>query len=312
MAILPPDPVYCFREDMGHIHSLSFCVRSSNFVSHILAGTEKGTVYFWDLETNRLQHKQEMGKSIQALHSFDFKIVTQEKEGCLKLWSVRKSSYEPEKTLTCGAGFGKSILVEEALVVPQENGRVDVVDVKTFETIRSLAPDRENLGKIMALEEVTIGSSCCIMAGYETGDVVLWDMNTFRPCGHLKLQDQLTSITYDPVSRRAVAGGASKNLQLFTVDSSYEMAVKLEISITNEGCNVVKLRPDQKILVAGCWDGKVRLFSWKTLRLLAVLAEHKESITDVKFSPHPVNYWKSNIMASSSSDGLIALWNIYN
>ncbi|CAH1107594.1 unnamed protein product [Psylliodes chrysocephalus] len=312
MAILPPDPVFCFREDMGHVHCLSFCVRSSNFVSHILAGTEKGTVYFCDLETNRMQHKQEMGESIQSLHSFDFKIITQEKEGILKLWSVKKSSYQVDRTHKCAPGFGRSILVEEALFVPQENSCVDVIDLDNFEKIKKLSPERENLGSVMALEQVIIGNTTCIMAGYETGDVILWDMNTFQPCGHIKLQDQLTSLTFDSLTKTGVAGGASNFLQLFTINTSYEFAVKLELSITNKGCSIVKLRPDRKILVAGCWDSKIRLFSWKSLRILAVLAEHKESITDVKFSPLPVNYWKSNIMAASSSDGVISLWNVYN
>uniref|UniRef100_A0A6P7F9J6 Guanine nucleotide-binding protein subunit beta-like protein 1 isoform X1 n=2 Tax=Diabrotica virgifera virgifera TaxID=50390 RepID=A0A6P7F9J6_DIAVI len=312
MAVLPPDPVFCYKEDMGQIHSLNFCVRGENFVSHLLAGTEKGGVYFWDLETNRLHHKQAMGKSIQAIHTFDYKVLTQEKEGSVKLWSVRKSSYEVEKETTCGIGFCKSILINEALIVPQENSCVDVLQVTDLTKIKQLNPGRENLGQVMALQKVTIGNSCCVMAAYETGDVVLWDLNTFQPCGHIKLQEHLTSLTFDPYTKRAVCGAASNMLQVFTIDSSYQMALKAEVSITNEGCNIVKLRPDGKVLVSGGWDGRLRVFSWRTLRILAVLAEHKNTIMDIQYSPHPVNYWKSNIMAACGGDGVISLWNLYN
>lgn len=52
MAILPPDPIFCFKGDMGHIHSLCFPVKNDNYCSQILSATEKGIVYFWDLEVS--------------------------------------------------------------------------------------------------------------------------------------------------------------------------------------------------------------------------------------------------------------------
>lgn len=285
MSILPPDPVYSFKKDMGHIHCLNFCVRGENFVSQLLAGTEKGTVYFWDLESNRLQLKQEMGKSIQSLHSFDYKIITQEKEGSVKLWSVKKSSYQIESQATCGLSFCKSILINEKLLVPQEQGCVDILNMNDLTKINQLNPERENLGSIMALQEVNLGSNSCVMAGYETGDVVLWDLNTFQPCGHIQLQDRLTSLTFDPASKRAVGGSASDILEVFTINNAYEMALIGECSITNQGCNIVKVRSDSKIVVSGGWDRRIRIFSCKTFRVLAVMSDHDGPITDIQFSP---------------------------
>ncbi|KAG5900308.1 hypothetical protein JTB14_000834 [Gonioctena quinquepunctata] len=169
MSLLPPDPVFCFKEDMGYIHSLSFWVRSKEFVSHILAATEKGTVYFWDLETNRLQHKQEMGKSIQTIHSVDFNIITQEKSGSINLWSVEGSSYEVIKNTECSSGYCKSIIVNQFLIVSKENGSVEILDVNSLAKINELEPDREALGHVMALEKVILDNKFFVMAGYETG-----------------------------------------------------------------------------------------------------------------------------------------------
>ncbi|XP_057667421.1 guanine nucleotide-binding protein subunit beta-like protein 1 [Diorhabda carinulata] len=312
MSILPPDPVYSFRKDMGHIHCLNFCVRGEKFVSQLLAGTEKGTVYFWDLESNRLQLKQDMGKSIQSIHSFDYKIITQEKEGQVKLWSVKKSSYQVESQATCVMSFCKSILINKTLLVPQEEGCVDILNINDLTKVNQLNPGRENLGSIMALQEVNLGSNYCVMAGYETGDVVLWDLNTFQPCGHIQLHDQLTSLTFDPISKRAVSGSSSDTLEVFTINNAYEMAIIGECSITNKGCNVVKVRSDSKIVVSGGWDRRIRIFSCKTFRVLTVLNDHEGPITDIQFSPFPVNYWESNIMAVSGTDGLITLWDLYN
>lgn len=48
MAILPPDPAYLLRGDMGPVHSLLF--RVSPYVEHIYAGTESGIIHIWDLK----------------------------------------------------------------------------------------------------------------------------------------------------------------------------------------------------------------------------------------------------------------------
>ncbi|KAJ8917295.1 hypothetical protein NQ315_002313 [Exocentrus adspersus] len=313
MAILPPDPVFCFKGDMGHIHSLCFPAKFDNYCSQILAATEKGTVYFWDLETNRLQYKQQMGESIQAVHHFDDNIITQEKSGLVKLWSTKKSAYNIVHTYQAGGGFCKSIVLNSSLIVPQQGGVIDVLDINTLSKARQLVPDKDDLGMLMCLTEVEIAGNPYLLGGYETGDVILWDLNAGKASGHIKLQEQLTSITFDPVMNRAVCSAASSNvLQLFCIDKSLNMTLKAELSITNEGCNVVKMRPDRRLFVSGGLDGRLRVFSCKTLRILVVLAQHKGPVTDVQFSPGVINYWNSKIMAASGADGSITLWNIYN
>lgn len=47
MAILPPDPVYMMRGDMGPVHKLFF--RISPYIEHLYVGAESGLVHIWDL-----------------------------------------------------------------------------------------------------------------------------------------------------------------------------------------------------------------------------------------------------------------------
>lgn len=254
-----------------------------------------------------------MGESIQAIHSFRNDIITQDKSGLVKLWTIENNSnYELSRTYTCSGGYCRSILLDENLIVPQENSTIDVIDMKTMSRISSLVPHKQKVGNAMCLQKVELGGKIYILAGYETGDIILWNYDTSRPCGHLKLREYITSLTFDPISGRGICGNASNTLQIFTIDPSFNITLKCEISITNEGCNIVKLRPDRKIFVSGGWDGSLRLFSWKSLRLLAVLNEHRGSVTDVQFSPQNVQFWNANIMAASGSDGVISLWNLYN
>lgn len=313
MAVLPPDPVFCFKSDMGHIHSICYSIKSDNYISHILAATEKGTVYFWDLETNRLQYKQEMGESIQAIHCFEDVIITQEKCGIVKMWASVTGAYEITETYECAGGFCKSIVIKDTLVVHQENGTLDILDIRTFKMKKHLVPEKECIGNIMALEKTIVKGNIYLIGGYEAGDVVLWSFDTGELISCAKFQEQITSISFDSFTCRGVCGGASNILQIFNInEKSFEIKMKCEITLTNEGCNVVKFRHDGKLLVSGGWDGRVRLYSCKTLRALAVLTQHKNSITDVQFSPNIIKYWNSRIMAVSGSDGTISLWNLYN
>lgn len=48
MAILPPDPVYILRGDMGPVHSLLFKI--SPYAEHLYTGAETGIIHIWDLQ----------------------------------------------------------------------------------------------------------------------------------------------------------------------------------------------------------------------------------------------------------------------
>lgn len=49
MAVLPPDPVFCLKSDMGHVHSLCFDESDGDCTGLLYASTELGYVYLWDL-----------------------------------------------------------------------------------------------------------------------------------------------------------------------------------------------------------------------------------------------------------------------
>lgn len=86
-----------------------------------------------------------------------------------------------------------------------------------------------------------------------------------------------------------------------------------DMSVKNPGINCIRIRPDLKILSTGGLDGRIRMFSWKSLRPLAVLTEHKTgAIMDISYSTDKVTIWKSPIMAVAGMDSVISLWDLYN
>lgn len=118
---------------------------------------------------------------------------------------------------------------------------------------------------------------------------------------------------YDLVTNRGIIGSLCGMIELFSLNTkSATMKKKADLPIKNPGINCVKIRKDLKVFVSGGIDGRIRVFSWKSLRPLAVLSEHKGNLMDIAFSDGVVSFWKSNIMAAGGIDGKITLWDIYN
>lgn len=312
MALLPPDPLFCLKSNMGHVHNICF-ISNETTTTHLLAATEEGFVYLWDLKTNRVKSKQKLGTAIQTIHYFDSHLITQEKSGLVQLWDINhEANYIAVKKYECSGGYCRSIIVNNILILPHTDSALVGIDKKTLQKNFTFIPEQTKLGYVMCLEAVRIANNEHVLAGYETGDVVLWDFVTKTQRSNTRLKEYITSITFDSVIGRGVCGNSSNTLQFFTIDKNYAIKLKCEVSVTNDGCNIVQLRSDRRLLACGGWDGRIRLFSWKSLRILVVLNQHHKAITDVKFSPSIVPDWNSRVMAVTSGDGSISLWSLYN
>lgn len=91
------------------------------------------------------------------------------------------------------------------------------------------------------------------------------------------------------------------------------MHSKNKITLTNPGISVITIRPDTKIMATGGWDSRIRIYSWKTLKPLAVLCQHKDTVQDIIYSAERIKAYNNKlIMATAAKDGYIALWDIYN
>ena len=78
----------------------------------------------------------------------------------------------------------------------------------------------------------------------------------------------------------------------------------LKAVLPRPGAGDVCLRPDGKVVGCGCWDGRVRLYSFRKHELLASLKYHRGQVTCVQFSPG------SRLLASASRDSSVAVWRV--
>ncbi|XP_053659015.1 guanine nucleotide-binding protein subunit beta-like protein 1 [Anopheles marshallii] len=322
MALLPPDPVFCLRSpDNCSYYSLCF-----HTPEHLYAGTNKGTVQLWELQTNRTSYQLNVGSSpiLNLAHSTDA-LITQEKDGSVKLWTLADAEYllrheiSSEHVGYCRLAYDAQ---SSTVIIPRDRAAISVLCAKTFSETMRLSPtaDDEKLlpyGTVMCFQPIELQSQRYLLAGYESGTLVLWDYRTGRPVGstsHYITDDAdcIQTIDYDPVTNRGVCGGTTDQLSVFSIDPrSHQLIPKSAIGIKNAGVHRLRIRKDLKVFVSAGWDGRLRIFSWKSLRQLAVLTVHKGELLDVAYSEAKVTMWNAPVMAAAGKDGQISLWDLY-
>ncbi|XP_063709784.1 guanine nucleotide-binding protein subunit beta-like protein 1 [Culicoides brevitarsis] len=310
MALLPPDPVFTFNQRIGPVNSLCF-----HHHERLFAGTQKGQVYLFDLQTNRSTFNMTIGENplLSIRHSEDY-LFSMEKGGTFKQNQLTNSGYklaneiQQEHTGFCGFDCSSE---DNIILAPKDENCISVLSLDTLKEIHKLTvPPDTQTGPISCVKYLNMHYA---LAAYSCGYVMLWDLRSYKILAEERFNDCITSIDYDLVTNRGIIGSACDKIELFSFNTTdAKISKKADLQIKNPGVNCVKIRKDLKVFVSGGFDGRLRVFSWKSKRLLTVLSEHKGNLMDIAFSDGPVSFWKANIMAASGSDGKITLWDIYN
>jgi WD40 repeat protein len=101
-----------------------------------------------------------------------------------------------------------------------------------------------------------------------------------------------------------VAGTAGSQLQWLTLSENSQMTLRRKENLSEEGVGDVCVRQDGRLVAVGGWDARIRLFHMRTGKRLAVLKQHRASITAVKFD-------EGGLIACASRDKTISLWDVY-
>lgn len=318
MALLPPDPVFTIRNvDNVPVYSLAFSFLPGG-LERLLAGSKNGYVYAYNLQTNRVQQKIKVGQApiLHILHT-DSQLITQEKGGKYKVFNLTSSGYQEHALIdTDYPGFCRFAANTklETIYVPAEDSNIDIYNFDG-EKVNSLKPDVDlKLGDPMCFKYVEFTSEQpCLLAGYESGWLYLWDLNTSQCISKLETKQCPMTVDYHREQQRGIVGNTSDVIQIFSIGKKdLSLAHKLDVTIKNPGINKVQSRIDGKVFASAGWDGHLRIFSWFSLRPLVVLTEHKQAVQDVVYSSQKVSYWNANIMAAGGLDGAITLWDLYN
>ncbi|XP_011637872.1 guanine nucleotide-binding protein subunit beta-like protein 1 [Pogonomyrmex barbatus] len=317
----PPDPKFLLRGDMNeNIHSLLFSINSN--VEHLYAGDGKGTVHIWDLETNRIKSQLSDGCSpCFNLHTTnEFDLIVQRRHGVIDIYKMNESNWILDKSSNYGyCSFCRSQLLpkKDAVLIPLDNSAVGILSLKTFKVESTLDPSKlpysSKLGTVMAIKSLE-DMIDLVLVVYEGGQLLLWDTRENQVLSSLTVEQYPMTLDFDASLMQGILGSASEKLEIFQMSSNHTLLHKSTKDLAHvSGISVLSIRPDKKIVAAGCWDGRIMLFSWKKLRPLAILKEHRANVYDIVYSQCKVEAYDTKcLMAATGKDGYISMWDIYN
>jgi len=124
-----------------------------------------------------------------------------------------------------------------------------------------------------------------LICGSEGGHLSCWSLTAGKLCMASRLhKEPMLSFDLTGDGCHGVSGGAGKQLCSFTLDFQ-QLSMKSEtVMLDQEGISDVRIRCDGQTVATAGWDKRVRLFSLRTWKPLAVLRFHSESVHAVDFA----------------------------
>lgn len=164
---------------------------------------------------------------ITSLHHTPDRLVTQEKGGTITMFSIGGSSYVKERSIPGNhMGYCRSVLhtstsntCEQLLFYPCEESSIGVLHVTDASApTQMLVPEDAQLpklGSVTCFKPFECASQLFLLAGYESGHFITWDLTSGVIVDVLELATDAMSVDYDPVTNRGIVGGACELLVAF-------------------------------------------------------------------------------------------------
>uniref|UniRef100_H0XTJ0 G protein subunit beta 1 like n=1 Tax=Otolemur garnettii TaxID=30611 RepID=H0XTJ0_OTOGA len=315
-----PDPQFVLRGTQSPVHALHFS-RGAQAQGCLLlfSGSQSGLVHIWNLQTRRTAatldgHGGQCVTWLQMLPQ-GHQLLSQGRDMKLCLWDLAEGRSAVVDSIHLeSVGFCRSAILTGGwphwtLAVPGKGSdEVQILEMPSKTSVCTLKPDADaKLGMPMCLGLWQARSSPrpLLLAGYEDGSVALWDISERKMCSHVTCHEEpVMGLDFDPQQARGISGSAGKALAVWNLDRQQALKVHGTHRLTNPGVAEVTIRPDYKILATAGWDHRIRVFHWRTMKPLAVLAFHSATVQCVAFAPN-------GLLAAGSKDQRISVWSLY-
>ncbi|XDB58926.1 hypothetical protein AB1E18_012331 [Capra hircus] len=318
MAAPAPDPQFTLRGAGSAVCALHFCSGAQGRPL-LLSGSLRGLVHIWNLETRRPLAALDGhgGQCVTWLHTLPRgpQLLSQGRDLQLCVWDLAEGRSAVVDAMRLeSVGFCRASVLAEGpqrwmLAVPgRGNNEVQILELPSKTLVSCLKPEAgARLGMPMCLQLWQAESSPrpLLLAGYEDGSLALWDVSVRKLCSRAACHSEpVMGLALDPRRARGVSGSAEKALAVWSLEGQQALQVRGTHELTNPGIADLKIRPDSKILATAGWDHRVRVFQWRTMRPLAVLAFHSATV-------HCVAFDATGLLAAGSGDQRISVWSLY-
>ncbi|XP_006890569.1 PREDICTED: guanine nucleotide-binding protein subunit beta-like protein 1 [Elephantulus edwardii] len=315
-----PDPQFVLRGTQSAVHALHFCSEARNQDRPLLlSGSLSGLVHIWSLQTRRTLATLDGhgGQCVTWLQTLPHgpHLLSQGRDLRLCLWDLAEGRNAVVDSVRLeSVGFCRSCMLAMAqprwmLAMPgRDNSEVEILEMPSKTSVCALKPGagaKPGMPMCLKLWQAASSPRPHLLAGYEDGSVVLWDVSERKVCSRVACHTEpALALDFDSQKARGVSGSAEKALAVWSLDEQQALKVCRTQELTNPGVADVTLRLDRKLLATAGWDHRVRLFHWRTMKPLAVLDFHTASV-------HCVAFANDGLLAAGSGDQRISVWSLY-
>ncbi|GIX82583.1 guanine nucleotide-binding protein subunit beta-like protein 1 [Caerostris darwini] len=283
----------------------------------LISGSKIGEIFIWNLKTFRTVYrlKNHDGNSVLYLYYYKSTLISHGRNDFLNIWKFQNQAWsiirqlQSPNTAFCAAELYFTQNSANIVLFNNNTHTLKIYDYEKENVLKTLKI--KNVGMCMCIKSIELKATNFLLAGYESGEVGLWDCESEQEISQLKLHEEpIMCLDYDSQHKnRGVTGSVDKSLRIWTISEDSALT-EVKTVMTNSEITAVKIREDGKILITGSTDSNIRIFSWKNLKLLALLNFHLQSISVLSCCPFSIDKQKS-VFASGSDDKCIALWSLY-
>ena len=192
---------------------------------------------------------------------------------------------------------------EELIFVAFGDGTLQVLDLKTLQTVKVVKPTDKS-ARTIAIHE----KERHLAVGYSDHKVRIYALNDWQLLYTVEAhQNSVFTVRYDPEGRYLISGGRDAHLKVWDVAGDYRL--KESIVAHMYAINHVDYSPDGKHFVSCSMDKSIKVWDAKTFKLLKVIdksrhAGHGTSVNKLLWSDY------NNLLVSGSDDRSISIWDI--
>ncbi|XP_061673758.1 guanine nucleotide-binding protein subunit beta-like protein 1 isoform X3 [Syngnathoides biaculeatus] len=232
-----PSPIYTLRGASGPFNTLHFSCHGGD-TPLLFSGSGKGAIHMWNLNTRRADRIIEghSGSSViwvSALPSTDT-LISQGRDMRVCLWDLSKGSNELMDSLTTGSvGFCQCSLLETGQRTcllafgGQQTEELKIVELPSKTLVCSLVPDSK-LGLVMCVKlwQPQSGRGPLLLAGYEDGSLLLWDITQRSILSQAKVHpDPVMCLTFDTEILRGISASSDNILSSWILDGQNNLQI---------------------------------------------------------------------------------------
>jgi WD40 repeat protein len=161
--------------------------------------------------------------------------------------------------------------------------------------INKIEVEEKKYGMLMTLHWIDENK---LLSGYENGSILCFDI---RNSSEIYQQYDYYN---DPILKTETSNGklivgAINNLISIIDLNENKLLHKFEIK--NKGISDISIKNDNRIIVTGGWDYKIRYFDIKKFKCLGIFEYHTKSINCLEFN-------SNNLVCVGSKDHKISIW----